>query len=275
MFDNISIRSIDAPVTPTYSGSISGHLYHDQNQNSSHDSLTEPRLSGIPVGLFQAGNSTPIQTTTTEDIPNLGKYQFTNLPDGQYYIGLIGENLYQSVTEPGVSTDPFANYNHMQTGILEDGQAIQNLDFGVTLQSGVPQTTNITIKKDLIDSSLSIFDRFVTWRIRVFNSGPSVATTINISDFLPAGITYFSYNNQNELETYSPNSGIYYIPELSPGEATYIDITTKVPIKTCGAKVNTASLQSMDQTDVSSVDNQAYATLNLKPCFPTALEGRF
>ncbi len=268
-FDGLSLKRVFLGTNI-----LSGHLYQDQNQNSSAES-SEPRLPGVEVGLFQSGNNTPIQTTTTQDLPNLGKYEFTNLPDGEYYIGLIGENLYQSVTEPEVSTDPFTNYNHMQTAILEDGQTIQNLDFGVTLQTGVPQTTNITIKKDLIDSSLSVFDRFVTWRIRVFNSGPSVATNINISDFLPAGITYFSYNNQNELEIYSPNSGIYYIPELSPGEATYIDITTKVPIKTCGAKVNTASLESLDQTDVSSVDNQASATLSLKPCFPTAVEGRF
>ena len=268
--DNISIRPADAPPPPT---SLSGHLYLDQNQNSSAES-SEPRLPGIPVGLFQSGNNTPIQTTTTQDVPNLGKYEFTNLPEGQYYIGLIGENLYESVTEPGVSTDPFPSYSHMHMVNLSDDQTLENLDFGVTLQSVVPQTTNIVIKKDLIDSTLSIFDRFVTWRIRVINNGQNIATNINITDFLPEGITYFSYNNQNELEIYNQNSGIYYIPELSSGEATYIDITTKVPLKTCGPKTNTASLQSMDQTDTLSLDNVASATLSLKPCFPTAVEGK-
>jgi uncharacterized repeat protein (TIGR01451 family) len=269
--DNISIRQADAPPPPT---SLSGHLYLDQNQNSSSE-LNEPRLPGIQVGLFQSGNNTPIQTVNTQDLPNLGKYEFTNLPEGQYYIGLIVENLYQSVTEPGVSIDPFSTYNHMHTVNLSDDQTLENLDFGVTLQPGVTQNTNIVIKKDLIDSSLSIFDRFVTWRIRVINNGQNIATNINISDFLPEGITYFSYNNQNELETYNQNSGIYYIPELSPGEATYIDITTKVPLKACGPKTNTASLESMDQTDTFLLDNEASATLSLKPCFPTALEGKF
>ncbi|MDQ5971791.1 MAG: hypothetical protein QG566_737, partial [Patescibacteria group bacterium] len=61
-FDNISIRPVNAPPPPpppVYLGSLTGHLYQDLNQNGSYQSSTEPRLSGIQVGLFQDGSNMP------------------------------------------------------------------------------------------------------------------------------------------------------------------------------------------------------------------------
>jgi uncharacterized repeat protein (TIGR01451 family) len=260
-FDNISVKKFSGDIL----NKITGTTYLDQNQNGSHDSLTEPRLSGIPVGLFQSGNSTPIQTTTTQDLPNLGKYEFTNLPDGEYYIGLIGENLYESVTQPGVSTDPFPSYNHMYTVTLGDDQTVEGLDFGVSLVGNVPQNTNIGIKKDLVDSSLTWYDRFITWRVYVSNQGLAEATNIQVSDVFPAGIVYYSQNPFGNI-SYNLNQGRVIVPSLAPNSYAYIDITTRVPSKACGKKTNTATLISLDQNDTQSSDNSGSKSIVLPPC---------
>ena len=136
-FDNISIRRADAPPPPpTPTGKITGTTYQDLNQNGSYQS-TEQKLPNLQVGLFQTGNPTPIQTTTTQDLPNQGKYTFSNLVDGTYYVALMGESLYPQVTQPGVSTDPFPTYNHMYEVTLADGQIVEDRDFGVTLNGDI------------------------------------------------------------------------------------------------------------------------------------------
>ncbi|MDQ5901399.1 MAG: hypothetical protein QG580_114 [Patescibacteria group bacterium] len=253
--------------------SIHGYIYQDQNQNGSQQS-TELRLAGIPVGLFQAGNNMPIQTTTTEDIPNLGRYEFTNLPDGEYYVGLIGENLYQSVTQPGISTDPFINYNHMYTVTLEDGETVENLDFGVALVGDTPPVNtdgkvDIRVAKELVDSSLSLFDRYITWRIDVKNLGDNTATNVQVKEIIPPGLIYHSHQTPN-TNAYNNNVHMFYIPTLFPNQQTHIFITMKVPNspKVCGNRTNIAVLHYLDQSDANQNNNEGSATIRLQKCKP-------
>lgn len=257
----------DVLLTLQSPSSINGHLYQDLNQNGSWNSQTEQRLPGIQVGLFQSGNPNPIQTTTTQGLPNIGKYIFSNLPEGVYYVALIGENTYTQVTEPGVSTDPFPTYDHMYQIVLNNGQTIEDRDFGITLINQVmPGNLNLKIEKQLIDSSLSFFDRYITWRIWVVNGSSIEATNIQISDVFPDGIIYHSQNSPNENNTYNPTTGILNIPSLSPYLYTNIDITTRVPSRSCGIKINTATLVSLDQTDTNIADNSQSASIRLNPC---------
>ncbi len=415
--DNISIRRADTPPPPTPTNKITGTTYQDLNQNSAYDS-TEQKLPGIQVGLFQSGSQTPIQTTTTQDVPNQGKYTFNNLADGTYYTALMGESLYPQVTEPSVSTDPFPTYNHMYEVSLSGNQVVDERDFGVAFTTSTPilgctdpvalnynpsatvddgsciyptlnqikglvyqdinengsydtsepklggievalytqasnvspiQTVNsmsgtnegqyifssipdgtyyvallqespyniteptptvgvisnhthiydiqaqggqlyenndfgvipkdnrrrldISVKKSLIDSSLSFFDRYVTWRVIVKNLGQASATNINVRDTIPQGLTVTSavVSNPGQGQTFNLSTGDFLIPQLGVNQIAVVDITTRVPNsnKVCGTKTNTANLISVDQNDINTVNNHALVNLELPPCAVT------
>jgi uncharacterized repeat protein (TIGR01451 family) len=269
--DNVSIRPINAPPPPpppppppTYPGQINGTLYHDLNQNGSQQVSAETGLSGVQVGLFQSGNLNPIQIITTQDIPNLGKYEFENLADGTYYVALIGESVYPVITQPGISNEQFLAYNHMYTVSLNGGQVVGDKNFGVLLSNN---ETDIQIKKTLIDPTLSLFDRYITWRIIVQNIGPNNATNILIKEIIPAGLVYHS-NVTPIPNGYDSSAHMLSIPALSAGGQTYIDITMKVPNskKVCGTKTNLAVLHHLDQTDTNLGNNQGQASILLPRC---------
>ncbi|MCC7469748.1 MAG: DUF11 domain-containing protein [Bacteroidetes bacterium] len=297
VFDNISIRSVDAPpppVNPVYSGQITGNVYQDLDGSSSWQQNTELGLVGVSVKLFEQGNPASIQTVQTQDIPNQGKYTFSNLPDGTYYVALQGENVFTAITEP-LTNNILSGYSHARLVSILNGQVIENQNFGVIL-TGDPialgctdsnafnydedavvddgscvyfhsDTTNISVTKGLMDSTLSLFDREITWRIKVHNDGPISATNISVHDVYPIGITYFSSNTQNP-NTYDVASQNFFIPELAPGQTEYVDIVMKVPKKMCNVvKTNVATLQSMDQIDINSQDNVSSASISIPRCF--------
>lgn len=118
------------------STSISGKVYYDLNSSGSLNT-NESGLDGVQVGLFHPGDITPFQTTTTQNIPNLGKYTFNSVPDGTYYVALIDEDLYSSITQPGTASGLIPGHTYVRTVTISSGQISNNNDFGVVLESCV------------------------------------------------------------------------------------------------------------------------------------------
>lgn len=257
--DGVSLKQSLAPGT----SKIKGITYQDQNS----DGLINPSesgLDGIQIGLFEAGNLTPIQTTTTQNIPNLGVYEFDNLPDGTYKVALANESLYPFISEP-TTNNILSGYSHARQTSISNGQISENNNFGLVLSSDGP--TDIQIKKTLIDSTLSLFDRYITWRIIIQNVGMNAATNVLVKEVIPAGLIYHS-NLTPSPNTYDSSVHILNIPQLSIGGQTYIDITMKVPnsSKVCGLKTNIAVLHHLDQIDINSANNQGQASISLPHC---------
>ena len=155
--------------------------------------------------------------------------------------------------------------------MISGGQSDQGNNFGVTLEGDIstnPEKPPLDIKvvKDLIDPTLSLLDRYVTWRVRVANLGPNAATNIMVNDIFPAGLTYGSHQSLIPHYTFNPVTGVFAIHDLAVGAQTHIDITLKVPKNACGVKTNVANLISLDQDDTSSNNDQGSAALTLKPC---------
>ncbi len=263
--DNISIRKYEQT-----DNKISGAVYQDLNQNGGQDA-SDPGLDGVQVSIYKQGQTTPLSTVTTSNIPNLGLYEFTSLPDDSYYVVVADEALYQNVTEPVQNNGLLPGYSHPYSITVTGGQTDPDNDFGVVLDSTTPPNeelppVDIKVVKDLIDPTLSVFDRYVTWRVRVANLGPNAATNIVVNDVFPAGLMYGSHQSLNPQNTFNPVTGVFSIHDLAPGAQTHIDITLKVPKNACGVKTNVANLISLDQDDTSSNNDQGSASLTLKPC---------
>ncbi|MGL4662199.1 MAG: SdrD B-like domain-containing protein, partial [Culicoidibacterales bacterium] len=90
------------PVTPKPLGSLSGHVWIDENKDGKYET-TEVLVPNVPVTLFdKAGNL--IQTTVTDA---KGFYQFKNLPEGDYHVTIEKVDTYQFTTQnaTGVSKE--------------------------------------------------------------------------------------------------------------------------------------------------------------------------
>lgn len=268
-FDNISIRPANAPIL-TGDNSVSGYVYQDFNQNGNKDS-TENGLVGVSVSVYKQGQTQPFSTTTTQDVPNQGKYEFNSLPDDNYRIVLSDEQIYQSITEPLLNPGLVSGYDYPASVSLSGGQSVTDKDFGVSLIGDpVIQTddnmVDIKVAKDLIDSTLSANDPYITWRIRVANISQNSATNIVVSDVFPAGLTYVSHSLLNNQNTFNPNNGILNIVSLNPSEQTHVDIKMLVPKTACGTKTNAAHLMSVTQIDSNTSNNSSTASIKLKTC---------
>lgn len=258
--DNMSIRRMDT-VPEQGANVISGIVYYDLDMDGQKD-IIESGLNGIEVGIFEPNESTPFDTTYTEDTPDVGRYTFSDLSDGLYRVALMNESTYPAITEPESNTY-IPGYSHARTLYVVDGQVMEGNDFGVVLEVGA--TPNIRLKKGLIDSSLSIIDRNITWQIEAINNGDVPASNVNILDLPPTPLVYYSHVTPPP-NTYTPNTGIWHIPSIQPGQTILLQITMKVPAGTCGTKTNVASLVSLNETDLDPTDNTASALIKLRGC---------
>ena len=104
----------------------------------------------------------------------------------------------------------------------------------------------------------------VVFAIALANSGPDVATGIEVEDILPAGLSYVSDDGAG---AYDPGTGVWEVGSLAGGDA--VTLTLTVTVADSGTFTNTAQVLAADQFDPDSIpdnddpseDDQASAGL--------------
>jgi uncharacterized repeat protein (TIGR01451 family) len=93
----------------------------------------------------------------------------------------------------------------------------------------------------------------VVFTITVANAGPSQATGVQVSDLLPAGLTFVSSNASQGA--YVSGTGVWTVGTINSAANATLTITATVT--TIGAKINTAEVSAADQGDIDSTpDNE-------------------
>ncbi|MBI5951939.1 MAG: DUF11 domain-containing protein [Chloroflexi bacterium] len=134
-------------------------------------------------------------------------------------------------------------------GAVEDDLA------SVTVTPPATGFADVSVVQIVNNSTPNINDNIV-FTITVSNAGADIATGVVINDDLPAGLTYISDNGGG---AYNNTTGEWTIPSLAPGSSTILRITARVA--NAGAKTNTASVQSLGQTDPDLSDNSSSVTV--------------
>ena len=98
----------------------------------------------------------------------------------------------------------------------------------------------------------------VDFTITVTNSGPSNATGVQVTDQLPAGLTFISATPS--AGTYSSGTGVWNIGGLASGGSQTLTITATVT--TTGSLTNTATKTAETETDPNAGNNSASASIN-------------
>ncbi|MGA7719790.1 MAG: SdrD B-like domain-containing protein [Ignavibacteriaceae bacterium] len=211
-------------LTPPVLGSIGDFVWNDANHNGIQDA-GEAGLPSVTVELFSYNNNSLVAITTTDAN---GKYLFSNLSAGSYYVQFVVPNGYTiSPAIQGSDTTIDSNPNSTgKTGViyLTAGQNNLTIDCGMYLLP-VNQNADLQIQKSVSNANPSCGDNF-SYTIIVTNLGPNSASNVVANDVLPAGIVYQSSNTT--IGSFDTTTGVWTIGTLANGAAATLTINVTV-----------------------------------------------
>jgi uncharacterized repeat protein (TIGR01451 family) len=103
----------------------------------------------------------------------------------------------------------------------------------------------------------------VTYTIVTTNAGPDAATGVEITDPLPAGLTFQSATATHGA--YASGTGVWSLGAVAAGGADTLAVTASVDAGSAGGTiVNTAVVLAADQTDTAAANDTASVTLTVQ-----------
>jgi uncharacterized repeat protein (TIGR01451 family) len=99
--------------------------------------------------------------------------------------------------------------------------------------------------------------QIVTFTVTLTNNGPNTATTVRVTDVLPAGLTFVSA--MPSQGTYDSATGNWEVGTVSVGAAQTLQI--RATVMSAGAFTNTATVSHSDQFDPDTGNNSRSATV--------------
>ena len=134
---------------------------------------------------------------------------------------------------------------------LDNGSDYESIDCYLTSPSFL---VDIAVTKT-VDNSSPNEGELLTFSIVTSNSGPGTASSVSISDTLPAGLTFDSASPTQG--SYDDSTGEWFIGTLNNGSSTTLTITATVDAGTSGSTItNTATLATLSQIDDNSANNE-------------------
>ncbi|WP_251360254.1 DUF11 domain-containing protein, partial [Kangiella sp. TOML190] len=102
----------------------------------------------------------------------------------------------------------------------------------------------------------------IVWTVGLANNGPAQATSVSLTDVLPAGVSYVS--DVPSQGSHDDATGLWTIGTIDSGSAVSLAITVTVDAGTSGDTItNTVSTVTADQTDSNATpdDNSESVTV--------------
>lgn len=216
----------DIAVDPT-----TGVLFATMNSGGSSDRLVRVNKA--------TGATTDVALITVPDIEGLGTD-----PSGQLW-GTSGTQgiLYEI---------------NKLTGVGSNGRTINN---GSDYESVDCYAFSPSIIADLgvaktVDDPAPAESDTISYTVTVTNGGPGPATVVQLSDILPAGVSFISYAATQG--TYDAFSGAWFVGSLAAGGSETLTLQAIVDPGTGGSVItNTAAVAFLSQNDPNSSNDQA------------------
>ena len=216
-------------------------------QNSGPDGATGVNVTDVlPSGVQFVSNSLSVGTyNSTTGIWNIG-----SLANGAnaslQIIGTVlslGETTNTAQVTSADQSDP--DSTPANNIAAEDDQA-----------SAVFTTQQVDLSLDKATSveRPAIGETF-TYTISATNGGPNTATNVQVTDQLPTGVTYVS---SQPAGVYNPSTGIWTVGDIASGSTATLQVMATAT--TPGAKVNSAEVTAVDQSDVDSTPGNGVAS---------------
>jgi uncharacterized repeat protein (TIGR01451 family) len=135
-----------------------------------------------------------------------------------------------------------------------------------TANDSATDPTSITSRADVgltksASSGTVVIGSTVTYLLTAHNAGPSDATGVQITDQLPAGLTFVSATPA--AGTYTASTGVWNIGSLVNGATTSLALTATV--SATGTITNTAVKSAETESDTNLANNSASAAISAQP----------
>jgi LPXTG-site transpeptidase (sortase) family protein len=194
----------------------------------------------------------PAGLTFVSAVPSVGTY---NSVTGVWNLGALanGSNATLAIVATVTETTAVTNTATKTAEVQPDPVAANN-----TASATVTgQAADIAILKTVSNPTPN-FGSNVIFTVTATDNGPSNATGVQVSDLLPAGLTFVSA--VPSAGTYVAGTGVWNLGALANGSNATLAITATV--NTTAPTTNTATKTAEDQPDPVAGNNSASATIN-------------
>ena len=176
-----------------------------------------------------------------------------NAGTGDWTIGALATGAPQTLTIVATATvtTPVTNTAFVKAADQPDPVSGNNTA-SVTVTG---QAADIAITKT-VDNATPALNSNVTFTITATNNGPNNATGVQVTDTLPAGLTFVS---AAPLGVYNSGTGVWNVGSMANGANATLSIVAKVT--TTAPVSNTATKTAEDQTDPVGTNNSASVTV--------------
>ncbi|MBZ0307155.1 MAG: DUF11 domain-containing protein, partial [Anaerolineae bacterium] len=247
---SVTIRSAGLTITKTVNDST---VIVDQNITYTvqvTNNMTIPATGvqvtdALPTGLTFI-SSAPDQGTYTDSLWDIG-----TIPPGAFVRLLISVSPNASAAGTSITnTAAITALNELDSNLADNS----------TSRTLTVYLEEVRLTKSVNDST-PIEGTNIVYTIRVTNYMPITATGIQVTDVLPAGVTFVSASSP----TYNSATGIWNVGSLGSGVTSTLNITASLNVGTAGSSItNTASITALDQPDPDPFNNSASAALTVQ-----------
>jgi uncharacterized repeat protein (TIGR01451 family) len=119
------------------------------------------------------------------------------------------------------------------------------------------QAADLAVTKAVDNATPNVGDE-VTFTVTLDNNGPSEATSVEVTDLLPTGLTFVSATPSPG--TYDEGTGLWTVGSLADGATSTLDLVTSVD--QAGVITNIATITASDQPDLTPGNNSASASVS-------------
>ena len=120
----------------------------------------------------------------------------------------------------------------------------------------IPSRPILALAKTISNATPNVGD-IITYTVTLTNNGPDQATNVQVTDLVPAGLTFISATPSKG--TYVSATGAWTVGTVSTTVAQTLQIQARV--FSSSAETNTASITHSDQYDPNLSNNTASATV--------------
>jgi uncharacterized repeat protein (TIGR01451 family) len=192
----------------------------------------------------------PAGLTLVSAIPSLGTY---NAVTGLWDVGTVSPGGPQTLILTARVDSPAVLTN---TGSISFADQFDpNTTNNAASVTETPQQADLLVLKTVSDSTPNVGDQII-FTVTLSDQGPDAATGVQVTDLLPAGLTFVSAITS--LGTYDAVTGLWDVGTVSPGGSQTLFLTATVDSP--DALTNTGTITDADQFDPDLTNNAASVT---------------
>ncbi len=184
--------------------------------------------------------------TLVSATPSEGTYD----PDtGVWTVGTVDIGSPQSLMIEATVESPGPQTN--TATITHSDQFDPNSGNNTATATATPQQSDLALAKSVNDPTPNVGDT-ITYTVTLSNNGPDAATGVEVTDLLPAGVSFVSDNSQG---TYDPGTGLWSVGTVD--SAVPQTLVIQATVVSPDPQTNTATVTKSDQFDPVTNNNTA------------------